>query len=66
MDKLSDKELLSIMREQGKLLCSEARHKWRSGKYNPGCEGMTEEMFRHWQLNEQRIDELYWKFREVI
>jgi len=65
-DPLSDLELLRIMRDKGYELCQEARHKWWSGKYSPGCDDMCPEMIQHWYSNEARIKKLYYIFWDYL
>jgi hypothetical protein len=64
--RLSDLELLRIMKEQGIKLCQEAREKWAYGKYSPISEETKQNMLQRWYSNEARIKELHKLFREYL
>jgi hypothetical protein len=66
MERLSDLELLRIMKDQGYKLCEEARHKWVSGKYSPDCDDIRSQYLQRWSANEARIKELYYIFWECL
>ncbi len=62
MNKITDKEVIDVMRQGGKRIVAEAISKWYSGKYALG-ENDVAENIKRWKEIDGRIDEIVNKWK---
>jgi len=63
MNKITDKEVIDVMKQGGKRIVAEAKAKWHSSKYTLGETDVAENIKR-WELISNRVDEIANNWKE--
>lgn len=63
--KVTDSEVIGVMKDGGRQLCEYAREQWYSGKYG-NDQKMKQENLKRWREIENRIPELARLLKEVV